>query len=271
MYAPEPSFPDAEHRGSGREARPYLVSSPGESHPRALAEPYVTVSRHTAPTGQLRMRENAPSASVHPSALPRAGWLRADLTCPAPFAPAPLQGLHRYYGPVRPCASRYSVSCGVCRLRVSLSRPGGNLRPIRLAVGSEATGSPIPCQRLRRAHATYTPGHHHQGGGQGCPLAEGHALGVALSRRRAKNLRFRCHLLGLSMRQQWYRTCSSSRRSPDPLVAGLLPQRSPRGLLTARSLRWFGLSACTANPEGRPPSLAQQASSWRSSAPALGF
>jgi len=158
MYAPEPSFPDAEHRGSGREARPYLVSSPGESHPRALAEPYVTVSRHTAPTSQLRMRENAPSASVHPSALPRAGWLRADLTCPAPFAPAPLQGLHRYYGPVRPCASRYSVSCGVCRLRVSLSRPGGNLRPIRLAVGSEATGSPIPCQRLRRAHATYTPG-----------------------------------------------------------------------------------------------------------------
>src|ERR1700704_5456305 len=28
------------------------------------------------------------------------------------------------------------------------------------------------------------------------------------------------------------RSCSSSRRTPDPLVAGLLPQRSPRGLLT---------------------------------------
>jgi len=136
----------------------FLVSSPGESHPRALAEPYVTVSRHTAPTSRLRMRENAPSASVHPSALPRAGWPRADLTCPAPFAPAPLQGLHRYYGPVRPCASRYSASCGVRRLGVSLLRPGGNLHPFRLVDGFEATGSPIPCQRLRRAHATYTPG-----------------------------------------------------------------------------------------------------------------
>src|SRR5712691_3526540 len=135
-----------------------MVSSPGESHPRALAEPYVTVSRHTAPTSQLRMREHAPSASVHPSALPPAGWPPGDLTCPAPFAPAPLQGLHRYYGPVRPCASRYSASCGVRRLRVSLSCPGGQLRPFRPDDGSEATGSPVPCQRLRRAHATSTPG-----------------------------------------------------------------------------------------------------------------
>src|ERR1700704_2807631 len=30
-----------------------LVSSRGESHPPALAEPYVTVARHTAPTGRL--------------------------------------------------------------------------------------------------------------------------------------------------------------------------------------------------------------------------
>jgi hypothetical protein len=29
-----------------------LVSSRRESHPPALAEPYVTVSRHTAPTGR---------------------------------------------------------------------------------------------------------------------------------------------------------------------------------------------------------------------------
>jgi hypothetical protein len=29
-----------------------LVSSRGESHPPALAEPYVTVARHTAPTGR---------------------------------------------------------------------------------------------------------------------------------------------------------------------------------------------------------------------------
>src|SRR3954462_11129765 len=35
--------------------------------------------------------------------------------------------------------------------------------------------------------------------------------------------------------------------------------------LNRRSLRWFGISACTANPEGRPPSLVEHASCWRSS------
>jgi hypothetical protein len=35
--------------------------------------------------------------------------------------------------------------------------------------------------------------------------------------------------------------------------------------LNRRSLRWFGISACTANPEGPPPSLVQHASCWRSS------
>jgi hypothetical protein len=34
-----------------------LVSSRGESHPPALAEPYVTVSRHPAPTGRPGVSE----------------------------------------------------------------------------------------------------------------------------------------------------------------------------------------------------------------------
>src|SRR5664280_2886364 len=50
-------------------------------------------------------------------------------------------------------------------------------------------------------------------------------------------------------------TCSSSRRSPDPLIAGLFRSRFPPRLLTDMTLWRFGLSACTANPEGRPPSL----------------
>ena len=33
--------------------------------------------------------------------------------------------------------------------------------------------------------------------------------------------------------------------------------------LDRRSLRWFGLSACTASPEGLPPSLAQHGLCWR--------
>ena len=60
-------------------------------------------------------------------------------------------------------------------------------------------------------------------------------------------------------------TCSSSRRSPDPLVASLLRSRFPPRLLTGMTLRWFGISACTANPEGLPPSLTQHGSCWRSS------
>jgi hypothetical protein len=59
--------------------------------------------------------------------------------------------------------------------------------------------------------------------------------------------------------------CSSSRRAPDPLVAGRLRSRFPPRLLTDMTLRWFGLSACTANPEGRPPSLAQHGPCWRPS------
>jgi chemotaxis response regulator CheB len=37
------------------------------------------------------------------------------------------------------------------------------------------------------------------------------------------------------------------------------------GEITPRSLRWFGLPTCTANPEGEPPSLAQHGSCRRPS------
>ena len=46
-------------------------------------------------------------------------------------------------------------------------------------------------------------------------------------------------------------TRSSSRRSPGPLYTGLFRSRFPPRLLTDMTLRRFGLSACTANPEGR--------------------
>src|SRR5256714_2550495 len=43
---------------------------------------------------------------------------------PSPFAPAPLQGLRRYYGLLRPCAPlRYSRPRGWSRLRLVPSRP----------------------------------------------------------------------------------------------------------------------------------------------------
>jgi len=67
-------------------------------------------------------------------------------------------------------------------------------------------------------------------------------------------------------------TRSSSRRLPDPLIAGLLRSRFPPRLLTGMTLRRFEISACTANPEDLPPSLAQHGSCWRpSTSPPLSF
>jgi len=59
--------------------------------------------------------------------------------------------------------------------------------------------------------------------------------------------------------------CSSSRCTPDPLVAGLFLSRFPPRLLTGMTLRRFGPFACTTSPEDLPPSLAQHGSCWRSS------
>jgi hypothetical protein len=56
------------------------------------------------------------------------------------------------------CPPRYSAAHGVRRLRFSLSRPNGHCCPDHRAAAIGATGSPVPCQRLRRAHATSTPG-----------------------------------------------------------------------------------------------------------------
>ena len=59
-------------------------------------------------------------------------------------------------------------------------------------------------------------------------------------------------------------TCSSSRRTPDPLTAAFSATLTTPAL-NRRSLRWFGLPACTANPEDLPPSLAQHGSCRRPS------
>ena len=82
------------------------VSRPAESHRRALAEPYVTLSRHTAPIVQPRPRKRlCPSRG----APPIAGWPQVRTEQRSPFAPAPLQSLHHYYELPRPCAPhRYS-------------------------------------------------------------------------------------------------------------------------------------------------------------------
>ena len=48
-------------------------------------------------------------------------------------------------------------------------------------------------------------------------------------------------------------TRSSSRRTPDPLIAGLFPQRSPPRLLTGAACGGLGSPPALANPEGQTP------------------
>ena len=76
------------------------ASRPGELHPGPLSEPYVRLSPHTAPIRRTR-----------PQARPRFAAHTASSCCQLsgdaatrsnPFAPVPLQNLHRYYGSVRP-------------------------------------------------------------------------------------------------------------------------------------------------------------------------
>src|ERR1051326_4575512 len=73
---------------------------------------------------------------------------------PAPFAPPPLQGLHRYYEAVRlPAAHQYSAPCSSSCLEPSLPPTGLNT-----PIGSiAARGSHVPHQRLNRARATFMP------------------------------------------------------------------------------------------------------------------
>src|SRR5713226_7210883 len=115
---------------------------------------------------------------------------------------------------------------------------GGQCRPIwtgrRFGGNRFSRSMPAPATSSRHLNTG-----HHQGGGQGCPLIEGAPLGAPLSRG-SRSTPVSMPSLFVSMRQQWYRTCSSSRRSPDPLAAGLLPQRSPPRLLTAAACGGLG-------------------------------
>src|SRR5271157_5953414 len=87
--------------------RAMLASRPGELHPEPLSEPYVRLSPHTAPIRRTRPQAR-PRFAAH-TASSRCRLSGDAATRSNPFAPAPLQNLHRYYGSVRPSASlRYS-------------------------------------------------------------------------------------------------------------------------------------------------------------------
>ena len=177
-------------------------------------------------------------SGLAPSAPPLAGWPRPDPGLHGPFAPAPLQDLHRYYEPSRPCAPpRYSAARSVRRSRSSLSQPAGRLRPYHLAAVIGATGSPVPCQRLRRAHATSTPGTARAASRP--PPAEGTPARRAFVPGVLRSPGFDAIVPPIDASAVVH-TRSSSRHPPDPLTAGLFPQRSPPRLLTGAACGGLG-------------------------------
>src|SRR5665811_976829 len=100
---------------------PLLSSRPEESHPRALPDPCVNLSIHTASDVQpLAHAASSFTSSTGLLLLPVGfSWPVASVEQCSPFAPAPLQDLHHYYGLLRPCAPhRYSRPHGFSRLRL---------------------------------------------------------------------------------------------------------------------------------------------------------
>ena len=75
---------------------------------------------------------------------------------------------------------------------------------------------------------------------------------------------FRCHRCFVSMRQQWFTHVRLLIAHP-PRYSETSTAALTTPALDRRSLRWFGISACTATPEDLPPSLAQHGSCRRSS------
>ena len=156
--------------------------------------------------------------------LPQTVDLQTAVNCPAPSPRAPLQGPHRHYEPVRPCAPhRYSRTRSVRCLWFSL------LRPKTLAVSIAATGSPdfMPAPAMSSRHL-YTG--HRRGHIQAAPRLRAHRSGP-LSRDHPQ--------IPVSMPSLFrfdasavVHTCSSSHRTPAPLTARRQPQRSPPRLLT---------------------------------------
>ena len=154
---------------------------------------------------------------------------------PAPTT-APLQGPHRYYGPVRPCAPhRYSRTRSVRCLWFSPSRPKTS------AVSIGATGSPdfMPAPATSSRHL-YTE--HRRGHIQAAPRLRAH---------RSEPLSQDHPQIPVSMPPLFrfdasavVHTCSSSHRTPAPLTARRQPQRSPPRLLTD--------AACGGLPNLRP-------------------
>ncbi len=112
------------------------ISLPGA--PRTVREPLDSHGSRCS-AGEMHQR-----LCLSLGAPPVTGWLQAWAEQRGPFGPVPLQDLHPYYEPLRPCAPhRYSDPCGFSRLDHSL--------------GIGTTGSHVPYKSLVQLRAACMP------------------------------------------------------------------------------------------------------------------
>jgi hypothetical protein len=84
------------------------VSSPGESHPEALVEPYVSLSTHTAPIGALPLNRRLAAARTSDPTAKREQSLQRELTHVG-------KGIERDFSPpIRKDSCRLSSCANVC-------------------------------------------------------------------------------------------------------------------------------------------------------------
>ena len=160
------------------------------------------------------------------------------------------QGLHRYYGTVRPCAPhRYSAPRGFRPLGFSLSADRVAIRPSERSHSIGTTGSHVPHQSLNRARATSMPG-----------------TAWAVSRYPPGSSRRATHSPGfdvihtLSTRHQWFALARLLDSYLTALELSAFSATLTTPALDRRSLRWFETSPCRAAAEDLPPSLIQHRS-----------
>ncbi len=167
----------------------------------------------------------------HPRLLPRrVGRRRVTLVCPAP-------SLRPHYKALTATTSRSAPvpRIGTLPLTVATAwgppsrRPVGQASPITgRSLSDDRFSCSMPAPTTSSRHL-YTG--HRQGHTQAAPWPRAHPKSAPLSRGHPTRPGFDAIVLSFDASAVVH-TRSSSRRTPDPLTAGLFPQRSPPRLLT---------------------------------------
>src|SRR5664279_1330610 len=212
--------------------------------PSTPAAPLLALTlRYASQISCLEMSNDLPCDLDSLTGSSQESWLTTNEPGrPAPFAPAPLQGLHRYYEAVRPpAAHQYSPPRSFSCLGFSLPPADVNTSTGIIA----ARGSHVPCQRPNRARAASMPDNH-QGSRQVSPwLIPGQQLDPGSD----------CHRYAYDTSSAVHLR-SPSRSPPDASRAPFPWCSSPR-LIHRSNPRRFTASPCRAAVEGPPPSPAQ--------------